>query len=63
MHCDGDPWTPETRPPWDRIIGNFHYFCNDFLPERTINEIVDPVRHRESAANVTTGITIPWSTG
>lgn len=58
-YCDGDPWTPETRPTWDRIVRKFHDFCDDVLPERTIDEIVDQVRHLESVANVSTGIAMP----
>jgi len=57
-YCDGDPWTPETRPTWERVASKFEDFCGDFLPPRTIKEIVDQVRHLETVADVSTELTV-----
>ncbi|MFN8627273.1 MAG: MmgE/PrpD family protein [Candidatus Binatia bacterium] len=58
-YCDGDPWSPETRPTWERVASKFEDFCGDFLPSRTIDELVTQVRQLETVADVSAGLTVP----
>jgi 2-methylcitrate dehydratase PrpD len=58
-YCDGDPWSPETRPTWERVTRKFQEFCGDFLSESAIRRMVDQVRNLESIADVAAGLTIP----
>lgn len=46
-YCDGDPWTPATRPTWERVVRKFHDFCDDLLPPQRIDGLVEQVRHLE----------------
>jgi 2-methylcitrate dehydratase PrpD len=62
-YCDGDPWTPETRPTWDRVTRKFHDFCDDFLDERTIDEIVACTKALEAVADVSRELRLPKGRG
>jgi len=58
-YCDGDPWSPETRPTWDRVARKFHDFCDDFVDARTIDEVVTRVRTLEAVADVSWELRLP----
>jgi 2-methylcitrate dehydratase PrpD len=55
-HCDGDPWTPETRPTWERLRRKFHDFCGDLLPEHAIDGIANRFAELEAVEDVAVGL-------
>jgi hypothetical protein len=58
-YCEGDPWTPETRPTWDRVAQKFHDFCGDFVDAQTIDEIVARIKALDAVANVSQELRLP----
>lgn len=58
-YCDGDPWTPATRPTWERITDKFRDFCGDFVPESRITDLAARVHDLESIADVSAELTPP----
>jgi hypothetical protein len=58
-YAEGDPWTPETRPTWDRIQRKFRDFCGHMLPNATIDELTDRVRHLEDLDDVAAELALP----
>lgn len=58
-YCDGDPWSPETRPTWELVAHKFHDFCGGFLAASVIEDVVDRLRNLESASNVSADLNLP----
>lgn len=58
-YADGDPWTPETRPTWDRIRRKFQDFCGHMLPATAIDELTKKVRQLETLDDVDAELVLP----
>lgn len=51
-YASGDPWSPETKPSWDRVRQKLHEFCDGILPERSRNELADRIQGLDTVRNV-----------
>jgi 2-methylcitrate dehydratase PrpD len=58
-YCEGDPWSPETRPTWERVARKFHDFCGDFVDGRTIDDMVARIRALDAVADVSQELRLP----
>lgn len=51
-YADGDPWSPETKPSWERVRQKLHEFCEGILPRAQRDELADRVQGLEAVKNV-----------
>ncbi len=55
-YCDGDPWTAETRPTWDRLREKLETFCGDRLGSSTVRRIADDAQRLDGIADVSAAL-------
>lgn len=58
-YAEGDPWSPETRPTWERVTQKFRDFCGDFRPRPAIARLVEQVRNLEAIPDLSVGLALP----
>lgn len=53
-YSSGDPWSPETRPTWEKVATKFHDFCGHLMSKETIDSLVGRFRNLEDCNDVST---------
>jgi len=51
-YADGDPWTPQTRATWERVVEKLEGFCSQQRSRDELRRLADTIRELESVTNV-----------
>lgn len=58
-YAQGDPWTAETRPTWERVQEKFENFCSQLMEPAEIHALVERIRKLETLDDISRDLVLP----